>query len=325
MIAAACALAVGLAAHQESQPSGSEFRVAPIYLYPADQAYHPEYAAAIERAVKEVKSWYKAQTGLEFRTAPLKVIHARHSYLEMRLGANAGRSAAADPRQFPAWWESLQRETGGPASRTIEWVFAQGGGGVALASLWGDYRGFAIFGDWVLEPISGVREPAALHAGYATWEVRGGTPMGTTVHELGHAFGLHHPDNYPGKSVMKAHWDYPETALLPHERMILRNSPWFNRTSHDEGAPWLDFEIQDTCRGSERLKLRGKRFRPGMRVEFRWIDPTASEREHSILVETRVESKESATAVVPAAYRAGFIRAIFDGRKGNAVPLNGYP
>lgn len=331
MILTAAALTVVICSHANTPigGEGGDFVVAPIYLYPADQNYHPEYVAAIERAVAEVKAWFKSQTGLEFRSLPLRVIHARQNYLIMRAGLNPDPSTVADPRRFPAWWESLQQETGGPPNRTIEWVFAQGGGGVALANLWGDYRGFAIFGDWVLEPISGVREPSALHAGYATWEVQGGTPMGTTVHELGHAFGLHHPDNYPGKSVMKAHWDYPNTALMPHERMILRNSPWFKKGAFDEKAPWLDFEIQDTCRGGERLNLRGKRFKAGMKIEFRWIDPSLPGaegiKERFAVADVSVESDSSGWVVVPAAYRAGFIRAVLAGKKGNAVPINGYP
>lgn len=314
---------------QETEAANREFFVAPIYIYPADQPYHQEYVAAIERAIAEVKAWYKAQIRLEFRTMPLRVIHARQSYLAMRAGPNPSESVISDPRQFPAWWDSLRAETGGPPPKTIEWVFAQGGGGVALANLWGDFCGFAIFGDWVLEPISGIREPTALHAGYATWEVKGGTPMGTTVHELGHAFGLHHPENYPGKSVMKAHWDYPDTELMPHERMILRNTPWFNPKAFDNSAPWLDFEIQDTCREGETLKLRGKGLKPGMKIEFRWMDPTAGGKdamvERSALRQPKIESEVSGSVVVPKGYRAGFIRALLGKAKGNAVPLNGYP
>lgn len=336
MLTAALAFccAAGLASptpsyRQDDLAKGTEFSVSPIYVYPADQPYHPEYTAAIERAVAEVRAWYKAQTDLEFQVLPIKVIQAQHSYVAMRAGTNPDPSVRSDPRQFPAWWDSLMAVTGGPAPRTIQWVFAQGGGGVALANLWGDFRGFAIFGDWVLEPISGVREPAALHAGYATWEVRGGTPMGTTVHELGHAFGLHHPENYPGKSVMKAHWDYPNTALMPHERMILRHSPWFKREAFDESAPWLDFEIQDTCREGESLKLRGHGFKPEMKVEFRWMDSSlagkAAEREQSSICEPKIESEHSAAVVVPTGFRAGFIRSVMGKKRGNAVPLNGCP
>ena len=60
-------------------------------------------------------------------------------------------------------------------------------------------------------------------------------PKGTTAHELGHAFGLHHPDRYPGKSIMRWHGDYPNAPLMRHERMLLRESPFFVENAFDAG------------------------------------------------------------------------------------------
>jgi hypothetical protein len=196
-------------------------------------------------------------------------------------------------------------------------VFAQGGGGIAQANLVKDWQGMGIFGDWVLEPISGVREPLAIHAGHATWEVKGGTPKGTTAHELGHAFGLHHPDKYDGKSIMRAHWDYPDTGLLPHEVLILKNSPFFVPHAFDETAPHLDFENQDAAKWGEELRLTGKGFKAGDKVEF--VDV------HRVtLVETKLDRGEL-VVTVPREQGPGFMRVRRGKLRSDIVPINVYP
>jgi hypothetical protein len=295
-----------------------QWLVQPYYIYPADQPFHKEYVKAINQCTKEIQDWYLQKAGITFRLAPIKVVQSKESYREMRgTDVPAENETSRDKlMDMPNWWPALEKAIGGWKQREVSWVFAQGGGGIAQANLVNDWQGMGIFGDWVLEPISGVREPKAIHAGHATWEVKGGTPKGTTAHELGHAFGIHHPDNYPGKSIMRAHWDYPDTGLLPHEILILKNSPFFIAKAFDEKAPHLDFENQDVAHWGETLHLTGRGFQVGDQVEFVDISRT-------VLVETKLEANKL-TVTVPQDQGPGFLRVRRGKLQSNIVPINIY-
>jgi hypothetical protein len=298
-----------LAALALSAPGHGDFVVYPFYVYPSDQPYHREYVDAIRKVVVEVQDWYQKKAGVTFRLAPLQVKRGK-DYASMR-GAPADKL-----QELPRWWQSLEETVGGYKPKRVYWIFAQGGGGFAGANLIGDWTGIGVFGDWVLEPISGVREPKAIHSGFATWQVQGGTPKGTTVHELGHAFGLHHPDNYEGKTIMRWHGDYPDTGLLPHEAMILRNSPFFVPNAYDATAPHLDFENADVMKWGETVELRGKGFAAGDKVEFR-------DTRQSIVVEPELVNGTLKVAV-PTNLGPGFIRVLRGKLRSNVVPVNFY-
>lgn len=313
------------AAFASSARAGSQdFVIRPYYVFPADQPYHPEYESALQDHIRQVHQWYHDKVGRNFRLAKLKVVRSRQDYLTMRCGAFPTADCVADREQLPFWLGSVIDAVGGLQPLTGKWIFAQGGGGFAGANLFGNYLGFATAGDWTLEPISGVVEPEAITCAFSDgWQCAidangNGAPYGTGPHELGHVFGLHHPDGYEGMSLMKWHGDYPSTTLMPHEVMILRETPWFRKHAFDPGAPFLNFETQDVAHWGETVWLSGVGFAVGDTVEFRDVN-------HSVRVEPTIFGTGFMQATVPSGMGPGYIRIWRRDLRSNVVPVNFYP
>ena len=85
---------------------------------------------------------------------------------------------------------------------------------------------------------SGDNHPNAIDNCKNTWLPSGkiyGFGVGALGHELGHAFGLPHPDayGYPdgsmqwSQTLIGKHWNYPNTGLLNEDRNILATSKFF--------------------------------------------------------------------------------------------------
>ncbi|MEZ6088302.1 MAG: hypothetical protein R3C05_09810 [Pirellulaceae bacterium] len=293
----------------------SRFIVQPYYLYPRDQQYFAAYEEAVNSAIVEVQEWYREKCGLTFRMEPLKVVQSKLTYQQMKWG---GREPSESSPEMPNWQSGVLESIGGLRDETIVWIFAQGGGGWAGGNLVGNFRGYAIFGDWVLEPISGVTNPDGIPASKATWQVEGGVPMGTTVHELGHAFGLHHPDRYGGKSIMGWHGDYPETGFLAHEILILQQCPFFTGMPPSAIAPFPDFATNDVVRWEETIEIPGQFLQGTTEVELVTANGKKTMKPQSV-------TSSNVKVTIPLGSGPGYLRLRNSEAASHGVPVNVYP
>ncbi|WP_437338017.1 LamG-like jellyroll fold domain-containing protein [Sorangium sp. So ce394] len=299
--------------------AGEVYPVRAYYVYPNDQPYHQEYVDAINTTLAELQGWYRQQSNVSFHlVGSVQAVRSPQNYVNMRCGSSPSSACQNNPIEIPNWLNAVSQAVGGFPARQSTLVFSQGGGGYAGANLYGDYTGFAVVGDWVLEPISGVREPLAIHCGYATWQCLDGTPKGTVAHELGHSLGLHHPDSYPGESIMGWHGGYPTTIFFDHEQMILQESPMLSSGVLVRGGLWLDFGNADYMYSNTTVTLAGSGFGPGAQVEF--VDAT-----HTALVIPTSISATSLTVQVPSGLGPGYIRVRNGSGASNKVSVNFYP
>src|SRR3989442_14755881 len=97
----------------------------------------------------------------------------------------------------------------------------------------GDWGGLAVIGaSSVGGVLSGVcPEVARGKAGGTAWWCSGSTYRGTIAHELGHTWGLPHPDAFhagfrcadsTAYSIMQCHWEWARERLLDYEIVISR-------------------------------------------------------------------------------------------------------
>ena len=217
------------------------FWVRPYLVYPADKSMYPEYETAVKNYMVELQNWYKEKVGATFFMQPLVVVRSKYNYDTMRCDPGPldstppSAECLSDPRRLDGNWgmymnQAIHDGVEHLDEQTAALVFSAGGGGYAGANLYPNYAGWAIVGDWVLEPISGVVNDWGIPCKYSDgWQCSGGVPKGTPAHELGHAFGLGHPDPvlYAQPSIMKWHGDYPTVGFLQYEVDYLLQSPFF--------------------------------------------------------------------------------------------------
>ena len=223
-------------------------RVMPIYLVPRDYAVPLAGVRYHARALDDVRRWYgRVLTGRTFVAEPLVVQVSRHAFAEL----------AAD--SFQAWWPRLQEEFaayGWTWNRRADFklLFLTHGagawagsdsenGGIDSASQAGrvdkgDWGGLAVIGD---SSVGGVLsgacpEVAQGKAGGTAWWCSGSTYRGTIAHELGHTWGLPHPDAFhagfrcadsTAYSIMQCHWEWARERLLDYEIVHLESLRFF--------------------------------------------------------------------------------------------------
>jgi len=240
-------------------------RVMPIYLVPRDDSFPYRGVQYHARVLSDVRAWYgRVLGGRTFVYEPLVVQRSRHTFAEL----------AAD--SFQAWWPLLQEEFAGygwswNAHAKFKLLFLTHGagawagsdsenGGIDSSSQAGkvdkgNWGGLAVIGDSSVGGVFAGVCPEVAHgkadSTIATaWWCSGSTYRGTVAHELGHTWGLPHPDAFvkgfrcadsTAYTIMQCHWWWEKEKVLDYEAVHLRS---------------LDFFRGDTAAAYEILALR---------------------------------------------------------------------
>ena len=249
---AALAVCAGLSVSSPVAAAAQEpARVLPIYLVPRDYPVPLERVVYHVRAMADVRQWYgRVLGGRTFVYEPLVVQVSRHPFAAL----------AAD--SFQAWWPLLQDEF---ASYGWAWnhraqfklLFLTNGagawaggdsenGGIDSVSQAGrvdkgNWGGLVVIGDssvgGVLAGVCPEVSRGKADSAVATaWWCSGTTYRGTIAHELGHTWGLPHPDAFRPRfrcadttayTNMQCHWEYARERLLDYEILHLRSLDFF--------------------------------------------------------------------------------------------------
>jgi hypothetical protein len=223
----------------------------PIYLVPRDLSFPISGVVYHARVMEDVRRWYgEVLGGRTFVAEPLVVQVSRYTFAEL----------AAD--SFQAWWPLLQREF---ADYGWAWnerakfklLFLTHGAGAWAGSDSenggidstadagrvdkGNWGGLAVIGDSSVSGVAAGVCPEVAHgkadSTIATaWWCSGSTYRGTVAHELGHTFGLPHPDAFrkgfrcadsTAYTIMQCHWGWGRAGLLDYEIAHLRSLDFF--------------------------------------------------------------------------------------------------
>lgn len=240
-IALAAINAVAVAAQHPADRS----RVVPVYWVPADDSIPLTHVGLVIRALDDVRAWYgRVLGGPTFRSEPLTLQRSRHAFAEL-----------ADS-SFQQWWPLGMQEF---ADYGLDWTDddtklllitraagawagseSENGGIDSLAEAGlvpdGNLGGLAVIGDSSIAGyLAGVCPDSGRDGGTAWW-CSWATFRGTVAHELGHTWGIPHPDAFiagfgcgpeHGQTVMQCHWDFLVDTLLDYEKRHLLSLDYF--------------------------------------------------------------------------------------------------
>jgi len=234
----------------DSQPNP---RIIPVHVIPADLEFEQRHLALNHMALEDVRQWYaRSLGGATFQSDPIVVQRSRHTFAEL----------SAD--DFQAWWPLLTeefRKYGLPWNERSDFkllMLVQGAGGWAGADSEnggiesvaeggetdkGEYGGVVLIGDSSASGISQGVCPVDGIEGGTVWWCNWNTYRGTIAHELGHTWGVPHPDAFlpgrpdgtrrrwdcgsDGNTVMQCHWNFPNDSLLAYEARHMRSLRFF--------------------------------------------------------------------------------------------------
>lgn len=239
---------------QKAQTTSTSFTVTPILFVPQDYWNNSkirQYQLSITETFQLLRRWYsgalQVSSGYTFEVNPTIVYRAPQRFEYYKCPDHQSPC-----NNYDGVWDNIQIQlymAQYPLWSTgkIYTVFVMGAGGWAGGSCMGvmgsscsnrfphpqypGFSGFAIMGDWALDGISDFRNNECWAAmGTAC----GRNPQrGAVGHELGHTFGLGHPESQ--NSIMSFWWLFPYTSLenntLDPEKDVLRTSLFIRQIS----------------------------------------------------------------------------------------------
>ncbi len=302
--------------------------VQPYYVYPADFTGRAQHKAAIARTMEELQQWFGTRVGARFTLKPLIEVRSRMDYATMRVGSAATPEDIANKTFMPNWFGSLREAVGGQFKpKQLSVIFAAGGGGYTTGRIEGDDAGVTVVGDWFLEPESGMKDPAAISAPTSSWQVKGDAPVGILAARMGQGFGLLNPIGQSGSSLVGGFQSYPNTRLMAHEALVLRNSPFFGYADGDREVPRLDWSTADVTSWGESFSVVASGLRDSDVVEVSWMgkpndNPNSTFKQSSIFVPFDGISEDRGRFKVPQGVGPGFIRVWRGSLKSNMITVN---
>lgn len=186
-------------------------------ITPRDKKFNQAYYDALKATVLNLQSWYKTQMGNNktFVTNPI-IVDTLTGLHDSVWYNSAGPNSGTEPRYYGYYNTFYEmNQLLGTAFHTGNYVYfiyvAAPGGGAGTT-------GFCAMGDQDLKGLLGINPE---NPNIGRWIGGGG-------HELGHAFGLPHPDNQNGQSIMWTGYTiYPNCILQQTDRNILNASAFF--------------------------------------------------------------------------------------------------
>ena len=269
-------------------------------VLPGDYPYDARRLPFNLTAVDDVRAWYgRALAGVTFVAEPLVVRRSRHTFAEL-----------ADSN-FQAWWPLLQAEfadLGRPWNDSADiklLLLVHGAGAWAGADSEngglgtreeagrvpaGNLGGFVVIGDSSVGGLLAGACPTDGREGGTAWWCNWDTYRGTIAHELGHTFGLPHPDalrpapdtvprrwdcGVEGNTVLQCHWGFPFDSLLPYEREHLRTLRFFQHPAAVDAYGRLADQLPLGASGEPRVRRPGAAHGADAGDGLLWADDAA--------------------------------------------------
>lgn len=222
----------------------NDYNIIPLLFLAKDKENKANYQTGITESLENIRRWYSGpleKDGLSntFRFTNLETYFAPEVFDYYKCpdhiypcsnydGVWGNIQDALTQAGYPLWQEG-----------SIYLIFVPGAGGWMGAACAGDNcankdtnpssSGIALIGDWALDALAGYDNQECLAA--LDYLCNKSSQQGAVAHELGHAFGLVHPEDDPqaNQSVMSSYWAaFPYVSLIntsqyPEKDLLLKS------------------------------------------------------------------------------------------------------